>query len=112
MLSETDYEKWKPRRRALDPAFHKRLKLINTLSCMHCARCHIIASYKINATFCSFLRAQISKFDCCTQQLINSLKSLADEQYVVSMKEFLHDATSDIISQVYHNIIMCIYPTE
>jgi hypothetical protein len=54
----------------------------------------------INAS-CSFLRAQISKFDCCTQQLINSLKSLADEQCVVSMKEFIHDATSDIISQVY-----------
>ena len=71
-------------------------------------------SYSINATFCSFLRAQVSKFDCCTQQVINSLKSLADEQYyVVSMKGFLHDATSDIISQVYHtaaNII--IIPTE
>ena len=69
-------------------------------------------SYSINATFCSFLRAQVSKFDCCTQQLINSLKYLADEQYAVSMKEFLHDATSDIISQVYHTAANIIMPTE
>ena len=25
LLSETDYEKWKPKRQAFDPAFHKRL---------------------------------------------------------------------------------------
>ena len=29
LLSETDYERWKPKRRAFDPAFHKRLATIS-----------------------------------------------------------------------------------
>lgn len=55
----------------------------------------------------SFLKEQVSKFNLCVQQLITDLQSLADGQSFVSMKEFIHDVTTDVISQV--NVVICIH---
>ena len=77
-----------------------RTSISQTVDLIHVDELDLINTLLLN---CSFLKAQIFKFNLCTQQLISDLKSLASndgQRVVVPMKEYIHNATSDIISQV------------
>lgn len=50
--------------------------------------------------FSRYLKGQVFKFNHCIDQLIKRLSVHADGQSLVLMKDYIHDVTTDIISQV------------